>query len=229
VNFTFRQSAAIEEARRLVADGRLGCIRHVEACHLQSWLSSSVWGDWRTNPAWLWRLSTTHGSSGVLGDLGGHVIDAVSHVVGSISSVSCRLKTFAKAPDNRIDDFVLDANDSAVVTVEFVDGALGTIHMSRWATGYVNRLSLAVHGEDGALRLDLEDGIDVLETCLDADIDSATWKTASPPPLPSIQHLFVTAIREGRTGRPDFARGAEIQRIIEGCKTAHESGRTVEL
>ena len=50
--------------------GEIGKVRHIEASYLQSWLVSKAWGDWSTESQWLWRLSTKHGSNGVLGDVG---------------------------------------------------------------------------------------------------------------------------------------------------------------
>lgn len=46
--------------------------------------------------------------------------------------VSTRLQIFEKAPDNRTGDYVLDANDSFLMTMAF-EGALGVIHASRHA------------------------------------------------------------------------------------------------
>jgi predicted dehydrogenase len=61
VNFTYRNSNALQTARQLVDAGALGSVRHIEASYLQSWLTAATWGDWRTEERWLWRLSTAHG------------------------------------------------------------------------------------------------------------------------------------------------------------------------
>ena len=90
-------------------DGELGQIVHVEASYLQSWLSSQVWGDWKTNPTWLWRLSSKHGSKGVLGDVGVHILDFASLPVGPIRSIQARLKTFTKLKGKRMGEYLLDA------------------------------------------------------------------------------------------------------------------------
>ena len=75
VNLTYRASGALHELRRLIDAGELGELRHVEAAYRQSWLVSDYWGDWDQEDAWLWRLSTAHGSLGVLGDIGIHILD----------------------------------------------------------------------------------------------------------------------------------------------------------
>ena len=81
-----------------MTSGQIGKIRHVEASYLQSWLVSKVWGDWRTESQWLWRLSKQHGSNGTLGDVGVHILDFVVYATDTeIDEVFCRLKAFDKA------------------------------------------------------------------------------------------------------------------------------------
>ena len=103
VNLTYRASPALHKARQLVEDGKIGELRHFEASYLQSWLVGKQWGDWRTEDRWLWRLSTKHGSKGVVGDIGIHLIDFATFAAGSdVASLSSRIKTFHKAKGNRI-------------------------------------------------------------------------------------------------------------------------------
>jgi len=47
VNFSYRRSAAFQQARTVVADGSLGELRHVHSHYLQSWLSADMWGTGR--------------------------------------------------------------------------------------------------------------------------------------------------------------------------------------
>ena len=71
-------------------------------------------------------VSTKHGSNGVLGDIGIHILDFASYGAGlDIDHVFCRLKTFDKAPGNKIGEYDLDANDSFTMSVDFTNGALG--------------------------------------------------------------------------------------------------------
>ena len=131
VNLTYRNVAQLQKAREIVTSGQIGTVRHVEASYLQSWLVSKAWGDWRTESQWLWRLSRKHGSNGVLGDIGVHILDFASYGSGlEIEHVFARLKTFDKAPGNKIGDYDLDANDSFAMTVDFNNGALGVIAVS---------------------------------------------------------------------------------------------------
>ncbi len=229
VNFSYRNAPAIEAAARLVASGKIGEIVHVEASYRQSWLTSNAWGDWKTNPTWLWRLSSKHGSRGVLGDVGVHILDFATYPVGRVKSVQARLKTFANHKGRRIGEYVLDANDSALMQVEFANGALGVIHATRWASGHINSLLLEISGTKGALRVDLDRSSDSLEVCAGSDVHQAKWKTFRAAPTPNIYERFIAAIRTGRAGHPDFVRGAEIQKILDRCFESDRTGRAVRV
>ena len=229
VNLSYRNAPAIHKAAELVREGKLGEIVHVEASYRQSWLSSRVWGDWKTTPAWLWRLSGKHGSKGVLGDVGVHILDFTSFPAGKIRTIQARLKTFTSLKGKRVGEYVLDANDSALMQVEFANGALGVIHATRWATGHVNSLFLHIHGSRGALRVDLDRSLDRIEVCLGDDIHEPKWRVVKAPRVPNIYRRFIDAIRSGKVGEPDFAHGAEIQKALDACFESDRKGGVVVI
>ena len=225
VNLSYRNWSALQGAAQRVQRGDIGEVRHVEASYLQSWLSSKVWGDWRTTPAWLWRLSTRHGSHGVLGDVGVHIVDFATYPAGPIASVYSQLKAFHKAPGDRVGEYVLDANDSATLCVEFKNGALGTLHTSRWASGHANRLFLKVYGTKGAIDIDSERSTTAYRICCGKDLDKAAWREVEVAPTPSVYQRFIRAIRTGRPEQPDFARGSEVQGVLDACIRSNKSRR----
>ena len=216
VNLSYRNADAVQEAARLVAKGRIGKVRHVMASYLQSWLSQPAWGDWRKEPMFLWRLSTRHGSKGVLGDIGVHIADLASFAAGQqIKEVSCRLATFEKARGGRIGEYRLDANDSATIQAALGNGALATISMTRFATGHFNDLCVEVYGDKGGLRVTTDSRKCRLDGCLGGDIVKARWRRLAHPSLPSTYQRFVAAIRGGAPAEPDFGRGAAMQRVLD--------------
>lgn len=229
VNFSYRDWPVIQAVARLVHTGKLGEIRHVEASYLQAWLASKIWGDWRTTPAWLWRLSSRHGSKGVLGDVGVHIVDFTTYPVGPVSRVYCRLKAFDKAKGNRIGEYVLDANDSAVMTVEFANGALGTIHTTRWCGGHANRLFLKIAGTNGTVEIDSDRSKTAYRISTGKDLDKGAWKEVESKATPNNYQRFITSIRNGRQDQPDFARGAEVQKVLDACFRSDASGRPVKV
>lgn len=229
VNFSKRNVPGTQMAAQMVAEGRIGRVMHVECSYFQSWLVSRAWGNWRTDEPWLWRLSTQHGSAGVLGDIGVHVYDMASFIVGDIAELNCDLKTFDKGVA-QIGPYVLDANDSFVSAVRFTQGAIGTIQATRWATGYINTEHIRVFGEKGAL--DLNFGRPAPETllgCLDSDIDSATWKPIECPATPSTYERFVESIKTGIQGQTSFDIGAKVQAYLAKSFESAENGLFVRI
>ena len=91
--FNYRRVPAVALARQLVADGRIGQVRHVRASYLQDWL---------VDPSFplTWRLQRERAGSGALGDLGAHIVDLAQYLTGElIAGVSAATATFvARAP-----------------------------------------------------------------------------------------------------------------------------------
>lgn len=217
VNLSYRDWPAIQAIAKVIAAGEIGDVRHVEASYLQAWLPSKIWGDWRTTPAWLWRLSKGHGSNGVLGDVGVHIVDFATFPAGPIKQVFAQLKAFPKAPGNRIGEYKLDANDSAVMNVTFANGALGTIHTTRWCGGHANRLALKIAGTKGTVAFDSDHPVDSYRICAGKDLDTCTWQDVTVKKTPNNYARFVKSIQTGVQDQPDFTRGADVQKVLDAC------------
>ena len=225
VNLSYRNVAALQKAAAMVRDGAVGTIRHFEASYLQSWLTQPAWGHWDKESKWLWRLSSKHGSKGVLGDVGIHILDFATFVAGlEVAEVSCRLATFPKAPGDRIGDYVLDANDSATMQVVLANGALGTVAATRFASGHLNDLRLRLYGDKGGLEVSWEKNLSTLRACLEPDLQSGTWQDVEAPVLATIYERFIAAIRGEGVADPDFARGAALQRMLDRAEQSAGRG-----
>ena len=238
VNFSYRRAASLHAARRIVASGALGRLRHIRGEYLQSWLVSDAWGHWATTDAFLWRLSQQHGSLGVLGDVGVHLLDFVTFAASGeeegIDSLRCSLGTWPKNDSGAVGPYRLDANDSALMEVRFADGAMGVLQTSRWTTGYLNTIRMSIHGTEGALRLDLDDNYDALDVCIGSDVHSARWRRRSFVSRPSIYATFAGAVSKALASghapdtMPDFIRGARVQNWLETCfRSAHQDGTLI--
>jgi predicted dehydrogenase len=189
---------------------------------LQSWLVQPAWGAWNEQPQWLWRLSTKHGSKGVLGDVGIHILDYATFIAGqNVKEISCRLATFDKAPGGKIGDYTLDANDSATMQVVLENGALGTVTATRFATGHLNDLTLRIHGTKGALEVNFIKNVSSLRACLESDLETATWRKVQAPVLATIYQRFIAAIRGEGAPDPDFVRGAALQKMLDRAEQSN--------
>jgi predicted dehydrogenase len=223
VNLRYRGLPVMQMARALVEDGMIGDVRHIDAAYLQSWLVGTHWGDWRTQERWLWRLSGAHGSRGVLGDIGIHILDFASYVADQDPvSVHCRMKTFGKAEGDQIGAYKLDANDSFVMSIEFDGGALGVVHASRWMTGYANAMNLGVFGTKGALEMWFESEKMGMRICAGPDVNTQTWHEVDCPPVPTTYETFIDAVGSGENLEPSFRRATELQHVLD---LAFESDR----
>ncbi len=216
VNLSYRNVPSLQKAAQMVREGAIGRVRHFEASYLQSWLTQDAWGAWDKESQWLWRLSTAHGSKGVLGDVGIHILDFATFVAGqSAREISCRVATFDKAEGGRIGDYVLDANDSVTMQVLLQGGAIGTVAATRFASGHHNDLRLRIYGDKGGLDVQFERNTSRLFACLAPDLNTATWAEVDCPAVPTIYQRFIAAIRGGTPADPTFARGAMLQGLLD--------------
>ncbi|MET8123530.1 Gfo/Idh/MocA family oxidoreductase [Micromonospora sp. NPDC005189] len=168
--FNYRRVPAVTMMRQMVADGRLGVIRHVRATYLQ---------DWIVDPQFplVWRLQKDRAGSGALGDIGAHIIDLTQFVTGQrISGVSAVTETFVKerplpagssgllatvdgggsVDGNGAGTGLVTVDDAAVFVARLDGGALATYEASRFATGRKNALRVEINGSLGSVVFDLE-------------------------------------------------------------------------
>ncbi|MCM0675823.1 Gfo/Idh/MocA family oxidoreductase [Micromonospora phytophila] len=174
--FNYRRVPAVTMMRQLVADGRLGVIRHVRATYLQ---------DWIVDPQFplVWRLQRDKAGSGALGDIGAHIIDLTQFVTGQrITGVSAITETFVKERPlpagssglaatvdgagpvdghGAVDGHgpatgTVTVDDAAVFVARLDGGSLATYEASRFATGRKNALRVEINGSLGTVAFDLE-------------------------------------------------------------------------
>ena len=80
VCFNYRRVPAIALAKRMIENGDLGRIYHFRARYLQDWIADP-------NFPLVWRLQKEIAGSGTLGDIGAHILDLSTFLVGPLSSV----------------------------------------------------------------------------------------------------------------------------------------------
>src|SRR3954468_12676491 len=162
VGFTYRRVPAIGLARELVAQGRLGEIRHVRAQYLQDWIADPA-------APMSWRLQKEKAGSGALGDIGAHIVDLTQHVTGQrLTGVSALLETFVKerplpaaagslAGTAGEGTGQVTVDDAAVFLGRFSGGALATFEATRFALGRKNAIRIEINGSRGSVAFDFED------------------------------------------------------------------------
>jgi predicted dehydrogenase len=104
IGFNYRRVPALAVAKELIAEGRLGTIRHIRAAYLQDWLADE-------DTPMSWGLRNETAGSGALGDIASHAIDQIQYLTGqTIVEASGVLKTFVtrRPGPNGLEDVTVD-------------------------------------------------------------------------------------------------------------------------
>ncbi|RCG27105.1 gfo/Idh/MocA family oxidoreductase [Sphaerisporangium album] len=253
VAFNYRRVPAVALARRYVAEGRLGEIRHVRGVYLQ---------DWIVDPEFplVWRLQKDKAGSGALGDIGAHVIDTAEFILGDrLTGVSGLTETFVKERPYAGDSAGLTGqgrsdgkgpvtvDDAALFLGRFSGGAIASFEATRFAAGRKNALRIEVSGSLGSLTFDFESLNElwyhdhtlpaedsgfrrILVTEAGHPYAGAWW-----PPGHGLgyEHTFVHEVRdfleaigEGTDPTPSFEDGLHVQRVLAAVeRSAAEDSR----
>ncbi|WP_019816223.1 Gfo/Idh/MocA family protein [Saccharomonospora saliphila] len=233
VAFNYRRVPALALARRMVAEGRIGDVRHVRAMYLQDWLSDA-------ESPMSWRLRKEQAGSGALGDIGAHIVDAAQFVTGQhVTGVSALTETFVRKRPGEQGPEDVTVDDCAVFTARFSSGAVGSFEATRYALGRKNAMRLEVNGSRGSIAFDFESMNELWFYDGDEDPDTAGFRRVvvtepthpylgawwPPGHLLGYEHTFtheladlVTAIGEGRPPEPSFADGLRVQRVLRAVE-----------
>ncbi|WP_109211575.1 MULTISPECIES: Gfo/Idh/MocA family oxidoreductase [Microbacterium] len=250
--FSYRRTPALALARELIAEGRIGEIRHVRAQYLQDWLSDP-------DSPHTWRLDRDRAGSGALGDIGAHSIDAAQWLAGQdVTAVSATVRTFVTSRPRRSaveglggvaadtsDRLPVTVDDAAAFTARFDGGALGVFEATRMATGRRNANRIEINGDRGSIAFDFE-RMNELEVYAAADDAAQGFRrvqvTEARHPYAGAwwpaghglgyEHLFthqavdfVRAVAGEVAVSPSFADATQVQRVLAAVEqsAAHDS------
>jgi predicted dehydrogenase len=161
VGFTFRRSPAINAIKQQVEES-LGPVRHVVG---------NYWCDYGFDPQrpMSWRYQGGPGS-GVLADIGSHLVDLAEFFCGDTATVQGTMMTTlvkdrprplgvamghaggVQLSDERV---AVENEDICTFTTGYANGAVGTFALSRVAFGHANTLKLDLFCENGTASFDL--------------------------------------------------------------------------
>ena len=236
VFFTYRWSPVYRYLKQLIDDGFIGRPYHCDIGYL---------GGYGRAGRYSWKFEPGRGS-GILGDLGSHMIDLARWLVGDIARVSCHLGTFVERlhPDTGVASTV---NDSALLGLEFENGAQGSIHVSAVALpgkrGQEQRVVL--HGDSGSLEAEFSFGYgeairgirngqdDFQSLCVPDSLLENVDRTATPFAQFVQVHTgqsvgdrhFIDSIIQNTAASPSFFDGYEVQRIMDAAIDSHTNSR----
>ena len=246
IGFNYRRVPALALARELIAEGRLGTVRHVRAAYLQDWLSDA-------ESPMTWRLRKETAGSGALGDNASHAIDQVQYLTGQTAlEASGTLKTFvsqrpgSSGSASGLEDVTVD---DAVWATFWLTGDMGaSIEASRVATGRKNSLQIEVYGTAGSLTFDLENlnelqFLDATQPIREQGFRRILVNETEHPYLEAWwpqghiigwEHTFthqirdfLVAIRDGSQPSPSFEEGLQVQRVLTAVEESAKNKSTI--
>jgi predicted dehydrogenase len=249
--FNYRRVPAVALMRRLVADGRLGELRHVRAVYLQDWIADPEF-------PLVWRLQKDRAGSGALGDIGAHIVDMAQYVTGQrLVGVSAMTETFVRERPLPAESSGLGAtggdagrgavtvDDAALFLARLSGGAVATFEATRFATGRRNGLRLELNGSRGSVAFDLErlNELEVYDADAPAGEQGFTRVLVTEPEHPYIaawwppghilgyDHSFVHEVRDlldaigtGTDPAPSFRDGLGVQRVLAAVEASAAGG-----
>lgn len=256
VGFNYRFAPAVQLARKLVAEGRLGQIYHFRAWFLQ---------DWIIDPAFplVWRLRKEIAGSGSHGDLGAHLIDLARFLVGELDEVIGMQQTFIKQrplPEEMAGlsgkgnaagpqgDVTVD--DATLFMARFANGALGSFESTRFAAGHRCTNAFEINGSKGSVKFDFErmNELQVYFTEDAEDVQGFRRVLATDAAHAYAEHWwpaghtigyehtfthemneFLQAIAEDRQPVPNFVDGVKCQEILEAIERSVAERRWVKV
>lgn len=249
MTFEYRFIPAIMRAKKLVADGFLGKVFSFRGFYLHS-------GYIDPSRPMSWRLNKKQAGGGALFDLGSHILDLVRHLLGEYRAVFATTCTFIKErplPDESARKAKVEVDDISFLQIKMESGAVGTVEVSRLATGTNDELRIEIHGSRGAIYFNLMDpnwlwiydtkdpeqpiggfrGFKKIET-----VQRYPEPASLPGPKFSIgwmryhiasQFDFITRIVEKREARPSFLDGYKVQEVMETAQVSAREKRWVSL
>lgn len=236
--FTYRFVPAIQYARQLVERDELGTLRTVRAAYLMA-LSGHVLG---------WRSEKRFAGSGVLADIGSHLVHLVQFLAGDIRCLTASERRFREDPTSDVEDWIS-------FLAEFENGTCGTFEISRVApgrgAGISEEIFIELYGSEGSLVFSLQDPWGLMATL---------GKDASDPARP-LRHYdvpeqflkmpgstrdvhahdprwgyrydqafhFAENVKRGESRAPSFADGVRCQAVLDAALESARSRRWVEV
>ena len=225
--FSYRFRPAVRYAKHLVDSGVLGDIVGLNVSYLKD---SALWEGRPLE----WRFIKSEAGSGVLGDLGVHLIDLAQLLAGKVTEVCATKKTIVTErpllDGSRMGKSETD--DSCGFLAAFECGAEGTFNITRCAIGNKNTIKYDVYGTRGSISFNLNDP-SIIDLCAgDGDPKNLSFETVRVPEEFYLdqERAFIDLILGKRDALlPTVYDGAESQLVIDSIIKSSEERRWIQI
>ncbi len=245
VGFNYLKNPMVFLAKELIEIGEIGEIRSVRGIHAEDFMMDA-------SAPWSWRLDPRSGG-GALADIGSHIIAALRHLVGPISSVLA--ETIIQVPARPIsrgssEMRAVEVDDITRAFVRFESGATGSFEANWSATGRKMQHDFEIYGTKGSIVFTQERLNELKVWFAGDDIRSRGYRTiwAGPehPPygafcvapghqigfndLKAIEaNEFLQAIATGSRPGTDFREGFEVQKVVSATYQSAKTNTWVQI
>lgn len=231
VAFSYHFWPSAKFAKYVIDQGFIGRIFHVVAQYSQGWLISP-------DAPLVWRLVKSQTGTGVLGDLGSHLVDLVRWFTGlEINAVSADMETFIKQRKKPGSDEYgeVDVDDYVAFVAHLSGGARASFVSSRYATGQGNYQRIEIYGDKGSLIYEFDKPHE-LSVCLGEGM--IKLRQVVPIPVPESfrinqhqdqENTFVQGIAANKPIQPTFYDGFKAQEVLDAVVLSANEKRWVEL
>ncbi|MBQ8432020.1 MAG: Gfo/Idh/MocA family oxidoreductase [Clostridia bacterium] len=225
--FSYRFKPAVRFAKHLVDSGAIGRIVGLNVAYLKS---SAFWEGRRLE----WRFVKEYAASGVIGDLGVHLIDLAQLLAGNITEL-CATQNIVVTERKRLDSeesAPVETDDQCSFIAKFANGADGSFHITRCAIGHANTIRYDVYGNKGSLSFGLNNPT-VLGVCQgEGDPKDLRLETVEVPKEFYLEQerAFVDAMKGKRDPLfPTLAHGAQGQQVVDAILQSAAERRWIEI
>lgn len=228
VGFSYRYVPSFRYAKKLLEENKIGVIRHIAVRYLQSF------GAPLFEVPYAWRFNKAVTGTGVLGDLGAHMIDSARYFVGEFHSVSALMQTFIQERKDPISGEMkeVDVDDYASFQAILENNVIGNFVTTRNAVGSGNQHEVTIYGDYGTIHVNCERP-DEIDICIKDETDNRpTFKTQVVPESYKRQQLqdFADLVTNNQQeGTPTFYDGYQNQKVLERIIQSAESGQSVKV
>jgi predicted dehydrogenase len=225
--FSYRFMPAVRYAKHLIEEGKLGKIVNVDVAYFKS---SGFWLGRRLE----WRFIKEYAGSGVIGDLGVHLIDMTRYLVGDFKTVYGTIETIVKQRQKLDSDEYgdVETDDLASFIAKLENNITANFLISRCAIGNENTIKFEIYGTDGVMRFNLNNPDELMVCIGEVDRETDSIHTVKVPQKYHIgqEETFINAaLGEIPEDFPFVSEGAACQKIVDAILESAETGSVVKV
>ena len=225
--FSYRYKSAVRYAKWILEEGLLGDVVSINV----EYLKDSAFMPGRRLE---WRFVKEYAGTGVLGDLGVHLIDMARFLIGDFKEVSADCGIVVKERKKLDSEEIgqVETDDYCNFIAKLEGGVAATFSITRCAIGQRNTIKYDIYGTKGVISFDLNHP-EVLGVCVgEVDLKSKSVHTVQVPPefTASQEQMFVD-VASGKPGKyvPTIADGIACQKILDALLLSSEEKRVIVI